>query len=236
MGFSRVKPKIWIGTGAVAFQEWKGKFYPRDLPASDALGYYAQTFSTLELNSTFYRMPTAAAIKAMVRPAPAGFPFAVKMPQFITHLKRLKNCAQPTRRFFKLLTYFGDHLGPALVQLPPNLKDDLPRLEEFFATIPAGFNVAVEFRHPSWFKRPVFDFLKKKNAALVFNDTDVDMPFVSTADWGFLRLRHLAYTDAELKTWARTIRKQNWSRAFAIFKHEKKATAPRLARRFREFI
>jgi uncharacterized protein YecE (DUF72 family) len=228
-------PQILLGTGAIAFQEWKGRFYPKDLPAADALRYYARTFSTLELNSSFYRMPDAAAIKQMVAAAPPGFPIAIKMPRLITHIKRLKNCEKPARDFFKALPRFQKHLGPVLLQLPPNFKIDMARLEEFFELIPKRIDVAVEFRHPSWFVKPVVEFLKQKKAALVFNDTDVKMPWISTARWGFLRLRRLAYSDRALKSWLQKINRTKWTRAFVIFKHEEKATAPKLALRFRSF-
>jgi uncharacterized protein YecE (DUF72 family) len=144
--------RIFVGTGAVAYQEWKGRFYPKDLPAADALGFYAKTFSTLELNSSFYRMPAAAAITQMGNAAPPGFPIAVKLPRLITHIKRLNHCEKPARDFFKAFARFKTHQGPALLQLPPNFKLDLPRLRAFFALVPRHVRMAVEFPHSTRFE------------------------------------------------------------------------------------
>lgn len=217
----------------MAYREWKGKFYPSDLPPEKALGYYAKTFSMLELNNTFYRTPSTASLKEIASGLPANFPIAVKTPQQITHMKRLKNCAAPARAYFKGIAVFGKR-AVALVQLPPNFKQDLPRLENFFKLVPRGVPVAMEFRHASWFIPEVYAFLKKKNAAFVYNDTDVDaMPMESTADWGFLRLRKLRYSDSEMRNILKAIKAKKWKKTFVIFKHEEKVTAPKLAGRFR---
>lgn len=227
---------VRIGTGAFAYHEWKGKFYPKDLPASQAIPFYANTFCCVEINSTFYRMPTVSSAQGWIAGAPADFPVAVKVPQLITHIKRLKNIRARVKDLFRVLSTLGKHRGPALLQLPPNFKADLSRLEEFFNGVPRGFPVAVEFRHASWFTEETYTFLKKKKAALVHNDTDLkDMPFVSTARWGYIRLRRLKYSDNELKNWLKRIDKMKWARAFVIFKHEEKVTAPGLAKRFKAF-
>lgn len=228
---------IRIGTGAIAYKEWKGRFYPKDLPAAKALRFYAERFSALELNTTFYRPPTVSAVETLADGAPADFVFAVKAPRLITHDRHLRNCEAPAKEFFTTIAHFGDRLGPALVQLPPGFKIDLPRLNDFFAWIPTGFRVAVEFRHPSWFVDSVLDFLRAKGAALVFNDADVEgAPFAATADWGYLRLRRLGYADGELAARIQAIEAMNWKQAFVIFKHEETATAPELARRFRALL
>ncbi len=234
---TQCSPRIFVGTGAIAYKEWKGKFYPKDLPATQALDFYARTFSSLELNNTFYRMPVPLQMKELVTGLPSQFPVAVKVPQLITHIKRLKKISGPTKIFFRAISALKKQQGAALLQLPPNFKIDLDRLENFFKSVPAGFRVAVEFRHASWFVEPVFKFLRAQQAALVYNDTDVkDMPFLSTAEWGYIRLRRLRYSKKELTEWTKKIKAQKWKDAFVIFKHEEKVTAPKLARRFQDLV
>lgn len=225
--------RIWVGTGAIAFKEWKGQFYPKNLTAINALAFYAKTFSALELNSSFYRMPTAAAIEEMTAAAPANFPISVKMPRLLTHIKRLRNSKALMNDTLKVLPRFDVHLGPLLFQLPPNFPLDLKRLKEFLPLIPSRYQVAIEFRHRSWFVKPVFDLLKKKHISLVYNDTDIKMPLIATCDWGYLRLRKLHYSNRALETWIKKIKALKWKTTWVIFKHEEKATAPPLAQRFR---
>jgi uncharacterized protein YecE (DUF72 family) len=229
-------PRILIGTGAFAYAEWKGRFYPKDLPASEAVAFYAQLFSAVELNNTFYRMSAVESSQKWVQPAPDDFLFAIKVPQQITHFRRLNNCSDLLKTFFGMAKGFGKKLGPVNFQLPSNFKLDLQRLESFLDLLPSNFRVAFEFRHPSWLVDPVYQLLRKKKICLVFNDTDIEMPLMATTDWGYLRLRRLKYTDTDLKNWAKRIKKQPWKDALVIFKHEEKVTAPKLAERFKALI
>lgn len=232
-----MKPtNIKIGTGAFAYKEWKGKFYPKDLPESEAVSYYAQLFSAVELNNTFYKMDSVRSSQKWMKQGPPSLLFAIKVPQTITHFKRLKNCGGLVKKFFKYAAGYKSQLGPINFQLPPNFKKDLPRLEAFLKWLPKEFPLAFEFRHPTWFEPDVFQILKKYKICLVYNDTDIKMPFVSTADWGYIRLRRLKYSDVELKKWMETIKSQKWKQALVIFKHEEKVTAPKLAERFKALI
>jgi uncharacterized protein YecE (DUF72 family) len=228
---------LLTGTSGFAYREWKGSFYPEDLPASAMLRYYASQFSSVEINNTFYRMPAADTLAQWAADVPDDFTFVLKASQTITHRKRLKDVAEPVAYFFNAAAALGKKLGPVLVQLPPNMKRDVDRLNEFLPLIPEGRQVALEFRHESWFDDAVFDALRARRAALCIAHTDdLETPFVATADWGYLRLRQVAYADATLLDWVRRVQAQDWSRVFVFFKHEDEGTGPRLAARFRELF
>jgi uncharacterized protein YecE (DUF72 family) len=225
--------QVLAGTSGYAYKEWKGNFYPADLPASKFLRYYGERFPTVEANGTFYRMPTAEALAAWLPAVPAAFVFAVKAPQRITHQQRLHQSADSLAALLRATDALGEHLGPLLFQLPPFLKKDVPRLREFLALLPAGKLAAFEFRHPSWFDDEVFSTLREKNAALVISESDtLEAPLVATADWGYLRLRREDYVDADLAQWAEKVRAQPWSRAYVYFKHEDAGIGPKLAASF----
>ena len=167
---------------------------------------------------------------------PAKFRFSLKAPQEITHFRQLRDCTDVVERFAEAVTTLGEKLGPVLFQLPPFLKKDLPRLREFLALLPRHRRAAFEFRHESWFEEEVFALLREHQIALCIAEAEdgVEVPFVSTADWGYLRLRRPDYGDAELKTWAKRVQDQSWRDAFIFFKHEDEGKAPQMAKRFLE--
>jgi uncharacterized protein YecE (DUF72 family) len=227
---------LYVGTSGYAYPKWKSPFYPADLPAKRMLRYYAEHFRAVEINSTFRSMPSAAALEGWTSQVPAGFKFVLKAPQRITHIKRLKDVAEPVAQFLEAAAALKKHLGPLLFQLPPNFKKDVPRLRDFLALIPRRYRVALEFRHPSWFEEEVFGLLRKHRAALCIADADdeLDVPFVATADWGYLRLRRPDYRDAALRSWAKRIRGEGWRDVFVFFRHEDEGNGPRLAKRLEE--
>src|SRR5258708_507301 len=139
--------QIRIGTSGYSYKEWKGSFYPEDLPASGMLAYYAERFSTVEINNTFYRMPTEALVAGWADGTPESFSFVLKAPQRITHMLRLKNVADTVARFLKVAAELGKKQGPLLFQLPPNFKKDTPRLVDFLELVPRTVRAAFEFRH-----------------------------------------------------------------------------------------
>ena len=153
-------------------------------------------------------------------------------------MARLKQAGDAVAFLFQRLESLGETLGPVLFQLPPNLRLDLPRLREFLGTLPRERRVAVEFRHRSWFDEEVFDTLREHDAALCIADGELDgeVPFVSTASWGYLRLRAVDYTDEAIGAWAGRVREQKWTHGYVFFKHEDEATGPRLAARFIELV
>jgi uncharacterized protein YecE (DUF72 family) len=228
--------QLFVGTSGFSYPKWKGTFYPQKLPAKQMLGYYGEQFRTVEINSTFRGAPKTSTLEGWAAQVPAGFRFVLKAPQQITHIRRLKDVDEPVSSLFEVVATLGDRLGPLLFQLPPNLKKDVPRLQAFFASVPPPRRVALEFRHQSWFDDEVFGLLRDNRAALCIAEaeTDLEVPFVATADWGYLRLRRPDYGDAELKAWARRVQKQHWQDAFVFFKHEDDGKGPQMAKRFLE--
>jgi uncharacterized protein YecE (DUF72 family) len=225
--------RLLTGTSGFAYKEWKGSFYPADLPASGMLRYYADHFDSVEINNTFYRMPSVRTLEQWAADVPESFTFVLKASQTLTHRKRLRDVAEPADYFFTTAGTLGSRLGPVLVQLPPNMKKDVDRLVDFLALVPPTQRAAFEFRHDSWFDDEVYDTLRARGASLCIAHADAqDTPFVATADWGYLRLRQVAYDDDALRTWVQRVRGQDWSDAFVFFKHEDEGTGPRLAKRF----
>lgn len=225
---------LFVGTSGYSYKEWKGSFYPEKIPARDMLSYYAGRLSTVEINATFYRMPQTSMLENWKEQVPPEFRFSLKAPQRITHFKRLKETEEETKYFLDTAAVLADQLGVVLFQLPPNLKKDLPRLEEFLRQLPATTPAAFEFRHPTWFDDDVLDLLRRTNRPLVVSDTD-DMPTThidKTADWGYLRLRRVNYSEENLKEWAARIGNQSWKETFVFFKHEDEGTGPKLAAQF----
>ena len=226
--------KIRAGTSGWSYKEWKGFFYPEKLPAKDMLRYYSERFPTVEVNNTFYRLPNLTTLEGWLSQVPEDFSFVLKASKRITHDKRLKDVGDSVDYLLRTSGTLGARLGPFLVQLPPNMKKDVPRLRDFLAIFPA--RAAFEFRHASWYDDEVYQALRERNAAWCIADTgeEGDPPFESTADWGYLRLRRVAYEEADLKSYADRIRRQSWGEAYVFFKHEDAGTGPKLAARFLE--
>src|SRR5690349_9723332 len=188
---------VRVGTSGYSYPPWKGSFYPEDLPNARMLRYYAERLPTVEINNTFYRMPTSKMLTQWAAQVPPGFRFALKASQRITHQKRLKDAGEPVEYFFRTAAELGELRGPTLVQLPPNLKKDLPRLDAFLALLPPDARAAFEFRHDSWFCDEVWEALRARGAALCVAESDeLATPLVATADFGYFRLRRAAYDGA----------------------------------------
>jgi len=226
---------LYVGTSGYSYKEWKGSFYPKDLPAKQMLHYYGERFRTVEINNTFYRMPKASVLESWAAEVPADFKFVLKASQRITHMQRLKDAGDSVSYLLQTAGTLAERLGPLLFQLPPNLKKDAQRLQDFLLLLPRGL-AAFEFRHASWFDDEVFDLLRDRQAALCIAEAEdgVEVPFVSTANWGYLRLRRPDYGDAELKAWINRVRQRDWQDAFIFFKHEDEGRGPLMAKRFLE--
>jgi uncharacterized protein YecE (DUF72 family) len=227
---------LYVGTSGYAYKEWKGSFYPQDLPEKQMLRFYGEQFKTVEINNTFYRMPKAAVLAGWAAEVPADFKFVLKAPQRITHIGRLKDVGDSVAWLLDVAGTLAERLGPLLFQLPPNLKKDAPRLREFLKLIPPECRAALEFRHASWFDEEVFTLLREHRAALCVAEAedDLEVPFVATADWGYLRLRRPDYGDAELNAWLARLQEQEWRDAFVFFKHEDEGKGPQMAKRLLE--
>jgi uncharacterized protein YecE (DUF72 family) len=228
--------QLHVGTSGYSYKEWKGVFYPEDLPAGDMLRFYGARLGAVEMNNTFYRLPKVSVLEAWGQQVPDAFRFSIKASRKITHFKRLKPEARDeTLYLVETVRALGQRLGTLLFQLPPNLKVDVERLAAFLDLLPPEIPVALEFRHDSWRDESVHEALRARGVALVCTDTEDsagDEPIVSTAEWGYIRLRRSSYTDADLGRWADTVRAQSWRHAFVFFKHEDEGAGPRMAERF----
>jgi uncharacterized protein YecE (DUF72 family) len=228
--------ELHVGTSGYSYKEWKGSFYPEDLAAKDMLAYYAGRLNAVEINNTFYRLPSASVLEGWASQVPASFRFSVKASRRITHFARLKEEArEPTEYLLSTVQALGPKLGVLLFQLPPNLPADVQRLGSFLEVLPKGTPAAFEFRHESWKEPGVHDLLRARGVALVCADTEDsqdDEPIVPTAPWGYLRLRRPDYSDADLSRWAKRVQGSGWERAFVFFKHEDEGAGPKLAARF----
>ncbi len=229
--------RILVGTSGWSYKEWKGSFYPPDQKPPGMLRYYAERFPTVEVNNTFYRMPTTALLESWCAEVPENFTFVLKASQKITHMRRLKDVDAEVKYFLETAQAMGDRLGVVFFQTPPNLMKDADRLARFLREIPKGRRAAFEFRHATWFDDEVFGLLRDHDAALCLADIDEEsaaVGLVPTASFGYLRLRRPEYSDDDLRMWLERIRVQPWQDAFVFFKHEDAGTGPRLGARLIE--
>jgi uncharacterized protein YecE (DUF72 family) len=228
--------RLSVGTSGFSYAQWRGPFYPADLPASEMLAWYATRLPAVEINNTFYRLPKRSVLEAWAAQVPESFRFAVKASRRITHLKRLADAGDETRYLLDTTRALGARLGAILFQLPPHLKRDLERLDRFLEELPPGTRAAFEFRHASWLDPSVLERLRARSCAWVVNDDDEAEPgdFLVTAPWVYLRLRREAYPREQLAAWAGRIRARALDEAFVFFKHEDAGAGPRLAAEFVE--
>jgi uncharacterized protein YecE (DUF72 family) len=227
--------RLHVGTSGYNFPEWKGTFYPDKIKPANMLAYYAGRLSTVEINYTFYRMPNSKTVSGWSQAVPDRFTFVLKTPQRITHIARLKDIDDSLRYFTEIVRPLGPKLGPILVQLPPNFKQDLARLKDFLTRFPADLRCAFEFRNATWFTDETYAALRAANAALCVADTDDGhTPLEATADFGYFRLRDEGYQPADLETWADRVQTMGagWGDAFVFFKHEESGEGPKLAEQF----
>lgn len=220
--------RLLAGASGYSFKEWKGSFYPGDMKPDGMLAFYSERLPTVEINNTFYQMPKPAVLENWSRSTPADFRFAIKASRRITHLSRLKadSAADSVAYLYKTLGALGEKRGPVLFQLPPFLKKDLPRLQDFLALLPAGHAAAFEFRNDSWFGDDVYAALQSAGASLCLSEREDNAPplLVETASWGYVRLRLEGYSDADLQAWATRLTATNWREIYVYFMHE--PTAP----------
>ncbi|MEW6143138.1 MAG: DUF72 domain-containing protein [Chloroflexota bacterium] len=205
--------KYRVGTSGWHYDHWRGEFYPADLPRPRWLEYYAKTFDTVELNASFYRLPTESAFAKWRNSAPMGFRYAVKASRFITHIKRLRNVEDELKLFLGRTGPLRDRLGPVLYQLPPGLKRDDSLLEAFLKLLPKELQHAFEFRNREWLDEGVFDLMRRYGAYFcVFDMPGLTTPVVATASFAYVRFHgHTAlyysnYGDEELAEWVGRIR------------------------------
>ena len=216
---------LYAGTSGFAYPAWKPVFYPAKLPAKQFLHHYAQRLNCVEINYTFRRLPSASTLQSWVEATPPGFVFAVKANQRITHILRLKNAAEATALFLKMIDPLRSarRLGPILFQLPPQLKCDEALLRDFLELLPADLRYAFEFRHTSWLAEPVYEQLRRRNIALCLAESEkLEVPKVITADFVYYRLRKPEYTEADVDAIAAGAREllSTGRDLYLMFKHE----------------
>lgn len=218
--------RVFVGTSGFAYKEWKGSFYPDDLPAKKYLSYYAEHFRTTEINNTFYRMPTAKLCEGWYAEVPDEFSFTLKVSQRITHFKRLKNVDDEMNFFLDSAAGLKEKLGPILVQLPPNFKKDTEVLDAFLTTFASKGKLAFEFRHESWFEDDVYDLLRKHKTTLGVVEKEEgegpDTPREVTGSFVYMRLRKGDYAKDEMLSWATWIRSQSVP-VYCYLKHDDRA-------------
>jgi uncharacterized protein YecE (DUF72 family) len=225
--------RSWVGTSGYNYPEWKGSFYPEKMPAPQMLSFYAAAFTTVEINYTFYRIPNEKILAGWNRETPEGFRLTLKAPKRITHIARLKDCAELLQYFLKTAATLGAKQGAILFQLPPYFRKDLGVLDDFLARLPAECCAAFEFRHASWMDAEVFARLRARNLALCVADSEkFSTPVEITASYGYFRLRDEGYTSDDLRHWAGVIRSAAaaCSDVYVYFKHEEAGRGPQFAR------
>lgn len=226
---------VRIGCSGWSYRDWVGPFYPREVRAKDRFAFYASQFDTTEINASFYRLPSEQAVATWAQTAPEGFVFAWKVSRYITHNKKLKDCEDSVDLVFGRMAGLRQAHGPALVQLPPMLRRDDERLAAFLKLLPKGRRHTVEFRHPSWYEKPVFDLLADHDAALCISDHhDAPSPWEVTAGWVYVRGhgpggRYVGrYPEPDLRRWAERVaawRGQGLD-VYSYFDNDIKSAAP----------
>ncbi|MGQ0548294.1 MAG: DUF72 domain-containing protein [Armatimonadota bacterium] len=230
--------KLYVGTSGFSYPEWRGNFYPADLPGDEMLKHYSRVLSTVEVNNTFYRFPQTQHVEVWRRNTPRGFRFSVKAHRMITHMKRLKDVEDPIRTQLERIAVLKDRRGPLLFQLPPTLRRDVPLLRDFLYTLPPML-VAVEFRHESWYEDEVYRTLAEQRAALVIMESDEDEPVLEfVGPFAYLRLHRSAYDAAMMDAWTGRIRDQiaGQKDVYAYFTHEEGAPAPEYAGQLEKLV
>lgn len=228
---------ILVGTSGYNYPEWRGTFYPEKFSTDKMLAYYAERFPTVEINYTFYRMPTEKLLAGWSAGTPDHFSFTLKAPRRITHDSKLQHCEDPLQAFCRTARTLGHKLATLLFQLPPNFKKDVDVLRRFVECLPDGTRAAFEFRHASWFDAAVYDALRSRNLALCIADSEkLSTPIEMTADYAYFRLRDEGYQQADIERWAGIVTGLPVKDTFVYFKHEEQGLGPDFAKRFIDAI
>lgn len=237
--------RYYVGTSGWHYDHWQGIFYPEGLPRTKWLGYYARHFDTVELNNTFYRLPSEDAFTAWYAATPPRFNFALKVSRFITHIKRLKDTEEAVGKFTGRAKLLREKLGPLLSQTPPNMHRDDARLESFLSSLPVGLRHVTEFRHESWLDDKVFEVMRRYNVALcIFDMPGMSCPTVATADFAYVRfhgstwLYSSRYSDDELAEWSEKINhlSRGLKAVYAYFNNDAEGYAVDNARTLRRLL
>lgn len=230
--------RLYPGTSGFSYPEWRGRFYPEDLPAEEMLRYYSRIFPTVELNNTFYRFPRTTQVEEWRKATPRGFRLGMKANRLITHTRRLRNVEELVRIQLERVAALKDRAGPLLFQLPPSLRQDVALLKDFLFLLPP-LPRAVEFRHASWHSDEVYALLEEHHTALAIMESDEDEPVLQyVGPFVYLRLHHYTYTAEALGTWAQRIEEQlaGGRDVYAYFTHEEGTPGPAYAQQLRTLV
>jgi uncharacterized protein YecE (DUF72 family) len=236
---------LHVGTSGWVYKGWAGEFYPPRLAQNRQLQFYAEQFGSVEINATFYRLPSEKMVQGWHDKAPEGFIYAAKGSRYITQFKKLNVEPESVALFFERIAPLKEHLGPILWQCPPNFHLDLPRLEKFLKQLPPRFRHAFEFRHPSWCAKEVYDLLKRHDAAWVsVSSQRMPMDLSVTTDFVYIRFHGLEngaahdYTGSELKPWAEHCRVmlRKGAQVYAYFNNDANVRAPKNARELEKMV
>jgi len=242
---SKAKIEIRIGTSGWHYEHWKGLFYPDKLPKTRWFEHYAQHLDTVEINNTFYRLPKVSFMEKWRDQAPKDFIYTVKASRYLTHLKRLKDPAEPLKTFFKPVNALKETLGPVLYQLPPNMHKNIERLSNFLKLLPKNKVAVMEFRHESWYCDDVYELLDKHNVGFCVHDmTDIETPKIITGDIIYIRFHGTTgkyegdYPKSKLKHWARWIKEneKKVNKAYAYFNNDYNAYAVYNAKTLKQML
>ena len=237
--------KMLVGTSGFVYDHWRSRFYPEKLAKAKWLEFYTTHFTTVELNNSFYRLPSENAFANWRDSSPANFIFAVKVSRFITHIKRLKNTEDAVETFVTRAEILGEKLGPLLYQLPPNMHRNDGVLASFLSTLPQGMKHVFEFRHQSWLEEKVFEILRKYNVGLcIFDMPSLTCPLAATADFAYIRfhgstgLYFSCYSDEQLADWAKKLANlaANLKEIYIYFNNDAEAFAIRNAITLRGYL
>jgi uncharacterized protein YecE (DUF72 family) len=241
----RTQGRVHVGTSGWSYDHWLGRFYPREAKGESRLRQYARTFRSVEINASFYRLPTEKAMRSWLDETPEDFVFAAKVSRFITHMKRLLDPEVHVPIFMGRIGMLAPKLGPLLVQLPPNFAVDLDRLRAFCDQLPPGHRYAFELRHESWWTDEVLDFLRERNLGFcLFHLAGRETPEAVTADFAYIRLHgpggayQGSYDDAVLWRWRKRIAawRAEGRDVYVYFDNDEKAYAAEDACRLQEML
>jgi uncharacterized protein YecE (DUF72 family) len=229
--------RVWIGTSGFSYKEWKGPFYPQGLPDGQMLTHYARRLCSVEIDSTFYRMPSVSTLQKWLDATSPNFRFTLKAPQQITHRERLKVPSDATTHLTEIVPTLKERAGLLCFQLPPFLRCEIDRLDSFLGSLPQGIPYAFEFRHESWFAPEVYGRLREHGVVLCIHDSDTGCtPEEITGSAAYVRLRRSLYSPESREQWRRKFRQ--WAdsgvEVFAYVKHKDNPDAPHIALEFAE--
>jgi uncharacterized protein YecE (DUF72 family) len=226
--------KLYTGTSGFSYREWVGNFYPDKIKPEGMLVFYAEKLGIVEINNTFYRLPKREVLEHWKNETPAHFLFSIKASRKITHIKRLSDAEEETGYLIDNLKALGEKLGAILFQFPPYFKKNIDRFSNYLKILPDNLPAVFEFRDDSWYDAEIAGLLRERNFIFCFSDMDEkEKPeIISTAGWGYLRLRREKYTERDLASWAAAIKARDWEKVFVFFKHEDGGTGPKLAEKF----